>query len=307
QVVDRSDDGVGVGEARGAVERPSHAVDERRRIRLVVDPQSTLFLHGLPLVVEVLVRDGERAHAVRLEPEREVQAVRGNRLVVVGTVFRRAAVLRAAGARHQLEVLALLHVSGAFEHHVLEQVREAGATGTLVARAGVVPHVHRHARRRMIFGVQDVQAVGQRERLVGDAAGLGRQRGSEPQQQSTQHAHTTHTAATHRSRPPLQDGNREPGHSGVGTTGPECTSSNANTPSSVSPFTTRRGAVRVAKIRKLPLLSGWTSNRPAGTRMVVGDSATKLRVVSESANSLYAGTPSESPGATLVTAPAMKT
>ena len=40
--------------------------------------------------------------------------------------------------------------------------------------------------------------------------------------------------------------------------------------------------------------------------MVVGGSATKLSVVSESANSLYAGTLSESPGATLVTAPAMK-
>src|SRR5437879_2708472 len=156
----------------------------------------------------------------------------------------------------------------------------------------------------MILGVQDAQAVGQRERLVGDPARLGRQRGGEPaaaHQQSPQDTHSTHTAT------PLQVANREPGHSAVGTTGPECTSSNVNNPSSVSPFTTRRGAVRVAKMRKLPLLSGWTSNRPAGTRMLVGGSATKLRVVSESANSLYAGTPSESPGATLVTAPAMNT
>ncbi len=60
-------------------------------------------------------------------------------------------------------------------------------------------------------------------------------------------------------------------------------------------------------MRKLPLFKGWTSNRPAGTRIVVGASATKLRIVTESVNSLYAGTPIESPGATLVTAPAMNT
>src|SRR5207247_1507115 len=93
-------------------------------------------------------------------------------------------------------------------------------------------------------------------------------------------------------------------HSGEGMTGPECTSANENVPSRVSPLTTRRGATRVAYSRSPPVRSGSTSNRPAGTSMVVGCSATKLSVASESPNSLYARTASESPGAAFVTAAA---
>ena len=233
EVVHRSDDRVRVGEARRAVERPGHAVDERGRVRLVVDPQPALFLYGLALVVEVLVRDGERPHPIGLKPERQVQAIRGHRFIVVRAVFRRAAVFRSAGPRDQLELLALLHVGRALEHHVLEQVREARAARPLVTRAGVVPHVHRHDGRRVIFRVKDAQAVGKRERFVRDLAGLPEQRGSErraEEQQSCDHGRDAHTTA----------------HSGVGTTGPDRTSSNKKPPSRVSPFTTRRGPVRVA-------------------------------------------------------------
>src|SRR6266550_1871046 len=167
------------------------------------------------------------------EPKRQVQAIRGQRLVVVGAVLRRTAVLRPAGPRDQLEVLALLHVGRALEHHVLEQVREARAARPLVARAGVVPHVHRHDGRRVILRVDDAQAVGKRERFVGDLAGLAEQPGSErgaKQQQSGDDGRDAGTIA----------------HSALGTTGPDRTSSNENAPSRVSPFTTRRGPVRVA-------------------------------------------------------------
>src|SRR5207249_2593922 len=133
-------------------------------------------------------------------------------------------------------------------------------------------------------------AVGQRERFVRDLAGLAEQRGSErgaEEQQSSDDGRDAQTTS----------------HGGVGTTGPDRTSSNENVPSSVWPFTTRRGPVRVAKIRKPPLRNGRTSNRPAGTSIEVGDSATKLSVTSESSNSLYAGTASESPGTAFDTAP----
>ncbi len=55
----------------------------------------------------------------------------------------------------------------------------------------------------------------------------------------------THTT-THTMQAPLARGIGRRPHSGDPITGPECTSSKENIPSKVSPFTTRRGAVRVA-------------------------------------------------------------
>ena len=37
------------------------------------------------------------------------------------------------------------------EHHVFEQVGEAGAAGLLVRRSDVVPDVHRDKRQTMVF------------------------------------------------------------------------------------------------------------------------------------------------------------
>src|SRR5256885_10984215 len=52
--------------------------------------------------------------------------------------------------------------------------------------------VDRHDRRRMILGVEHVQAVGQRERLVGDPAGLGRRRGSEARDRKSTRLNSSH-------------------------------------------------------------------------------------------------------------------
>src|SRR2546425_1635432 len=269
QVFHRADGGVRVGEAGGAIERPGDGVPERRRVRLVVDAQSLLFLHRLALVLQVLLGHREGAHPVRLEPEREIQPVGRNGLVVVRVVVVRGAVERAAGALHQLEVLALLHVRRPLEHHVLEQVGEARAAGALVACARVVPEIHRHDGGRMVLRVYHAQAVGHREGLVADPARLGGEH--------------------HRCTGGEQPGEESDGmwaHSGDGTTGPVPASWNEKAPSSVSPFTTRRGPGRAANTRKPPLTSGSTSNRPAGTWIVTGASATKLSTPIESPNSL---------------------
>ena len=168
----RPDDGVGVREAARAVERPRQAIGERSRIGLIVDAQAALFFHRLPLVIEVVFRDGERAHAVGLEPQRQVQPVRRDRLEVIGAILGGAAVVGAPRALHQLPVLRFLHVRRPFEHHVLEEVREARAAGALVARAHLVPHIDRHDGGRVILGVDDVESVGERELLEGDLACL---------------------------------------------------------------------------------------------------------------------------------------
>ena len=59
-----------------------------------------------------------------------------------------------------------LDVLRALEHHVLEQVREAGAARPLVLRADVVPDRHVHDRRRVILGEDHPQPVRQRRDLV---------------------------------------------------------------------------------------------------------------------------------------------
>jgi hypothetical protein len=68
-------------------------------------------------------------------------------------------------------------VLGAFEHHVLEEVGKAGAAGTLVERADVVPEVDGYEGEAVVFVSEDDEAVGQGELFVlelGDFEGLGR-------------------------------------------------------------------------------------------------------------------------------------
>jgi hypothetical protein len=49
-----------------------------------------------------------------------------------------------------------------FEHQVLEQVREPGATDALVLRADVIPEIDRHDRHTTILVDDDIEAVGER-------------------------------------------------------------------------------------------------------------------------------------------------
>ena len=139
-----------------------------RPVRPVVVAPALLVLHDLALVVEVLLaqRVEQRPHPVRLEPERELQLVRGQRLEVVRAVEPGRAVERPAGALDEGHVLRLADVRAALEHHVLEQVREAGLARDLVLGADVVPEVHGDDGREVVLGDDQAQAVGQA--LVGE-------------------------------------------------------------------------------------------------------------------------------------------
>ena len=67
-------------------------------------------------------------------------------------------------------------VLGAFEHHVFEEMGEAGAAGTLVERADVVPEIDGDEWQAVVFMREDDEAVGQGELFVlefGDLEGLG--------------------------------------------------------------------------------------------------------------------------------------
>ena len=167
----RSDHRVRIRETARAVKRPREAVGEGRGVWLIVDAQAALFFDRLSLILEILLRDREGPHAVGFEPEREVEPIRRHRLPIVGPVFGGAAVVVAAGALDELPVLGFLHVRRPLEHHVLEQVREPRATGSLIAGADLVPDVHGDDRRRVVWGEDDAQAIRQRELLERDAAG----------------------------------------------------------------------------------------------------------------------------------------
>jgi hypothetical protein len=132
-----------------------------RAVRTVVVRPALLVLDHLTLVVEVLLaeRVEQRRHAIRLEPERELELVRWQGLEVVGPVEPGRAVHRAAGSLDERDVLRLSDVSRALEHHVLEEVGEAGLARDLVLRADVVPEVDGDDRGQVVLGDDDPQAV----------------------------------------------------------------------------------------------------------------------------------------------------
>ena len=142
-----------------------------RAVGPVVVRPALLVLHDLALVVEVLLaeRVEERGHAVRLEPQAEVELVRRQRFEVVGPIQPGRAVHRAAGSLDQRDVLGLGDVARALEHHVLEEVREPGLARLLVLGSDVVPDVDRNDRSEVVLGDDQAQAVGQP--LIGEGHG----------------------------------------------------------------------------------------------------------------------------------------
>ena len=130
-------------------------------VRLVVDAQPALVLHGVPLIVEIGLVDGQRAHPVAFEVKREVELVLGKLLEIVGAVFVGRAVHAAAVVQDQDEVLTLADVFGPLEHHVLKKMGEARPPGPLIARAHVVSDGNGKDRGRMIGRDDHSQSVRQ--------------------------------------------------------------------------------------------------------------------------------------------------
>ena len=108
----------------------------------------------------------QEAHAVALQPQSELELVRRHGLEVVGAVEAGGAVdVGGSGALNELDVSLLADVLGALEHHVFEEMGEAGAAGALVERADVVPEVDGDEREAMVFVGDDDETVGHGELL----------------------------------------------------------------------------------------------------------------------------------------------
>jgi hypothetical protein len=128
---------------------------------LVVLP--ALVAHHVALVVELLLGQGvqQEPHPVGLQEQHPLQVVRRDDLEVVGAVLVGRGVQVAAGLRHVPEVHVVADVLAALEHHVLEQVGEAGPARLLVLAADVVPHADADDRDGVVLVDEDIQAVGE--------------------------------------------------------------------------------------------------------------------------------------------------
>jgi hypothetical protein len=135
-------------------------------VRLVLDPHPPLFLDDFALVLERLLLDAERGHAIRFEPEDERQVLRRHGFPEHRRVFVGVGVALSADARDVRRMSFGLDVLRSLEHHVLEKVREAGTARTLVLGADVIPDLQMDDRRRVIFEKDDVEPVGQRRHRV---------------------------------------------------------------------------------------------------------------------------------------------
>ena len=128
---------------------PVRALDEGLEVQrlvhhaphLVVDAQAALLHDDAALLLEVLLGDGEVRHPVALEVEHDGQRLAREVVQVRGVVARRVAVGGAAVSLDQVVENAGTELPPAVEHHVLEEVRDAGGTAHLVARADVVENV----------------------------------------------------------------------------------------------------------------------------------------------------------------------
>ena len=168
-VLVRSDDVAVVGMAFR--EQRLHERFFGESVRLVLDALAALVADDVLLVRERGLIDllEQIAHAIRLEPQRQLELVGRDRLEVVrAVVVRRAVHAGRAGRFEQWKVRIRRDVLRALEHHVLEQVGEAGAPRLLVGRPDVIPEVHRHHRQPAILAQDHIQAIRQRVLLEGE-------------------------------------------------------------------------------------------------------------------------------------------
>ena len=178
QLLDRTDARPMIG--MGRVGRLRHIEAEQPPIGRGQHPLAQLLLDHVAFGFEICLVDHQRAHPLALRPDQPLQVAGRNHLVVVGEVVVGGGVVDPAHILGQPVKALGRQVAGGLEHHVLEQVREAGPAGRIVLRPHTVPDLHRHIGRRPVERGVDLQPVGQGVLLVDDRrdlAGLGGWRG----------------------------------------------------------------------------------------------------------------------------------
>jgi hypothetical protein len=103
-------------------------------VGLVVDRPAPLIFYDVALGVELLLchRGKKRSHAVRLEPESELELIRWDCLEIIRPLEPGASVESSAGSLHELEMLVGLDVLRSLKEHMLEEVGKSGPASSLV-------------------------------------------------------------------------------------------------------------------------------------------------------------------------------
>ncbi len=147
---------VGVGHEGGG---PHHLAQGGGR--LILDPEAPLLVHHVPLRQELLLLEQDVHHPVRLEFQAEVDAIRGEVLVVGRGIPRRVGVILAAVALHNDRELLGPGLGRPLEHHVFHHVGEAALAQGLVPRPGLVPDLDGHHGGLGLLDQEHLEAVGQ--------------------------------------------------------------------------------------------------------------------------------------------------
>ena len=125
----------------------------------VIAIEPAFLFYGLALVLQVLLRDHQAAHAVGFQEETEIDLILREHLVVGSAVGVGGAVgIAAVGVDQEIQ-LAHADVFRALEHHVFEEVGEAGASAPFVLGAHLVRHGDGVDRGVVVFGDDDAQSV----------------------------------------------------------------------------------------------------------------------------------------------------
>ncbi len=131
-------------------------------VRSVFQALPPLVAHHVLLVRKIRLAEliGKIAHAVGLQPQRQLQLIRRKCFEIIRAVkIRRSVDVRCAGRFQIAIVRAARHVFRTFKHHVLEKMREAGAARHFIRRANVIPQVDRNEWEPMILGQNDIEPV----------------------------------------------------------------------------------------------------------------------------------------------------
>ena len=131
---------------------------------LIIHADAALFLHYFALGLEIRFVHVEAAHTVGLEPEDALEIIAREGLEEIRVVVVRAGVIESAGGFDDARMLIGPDVRGAFEHQVLEEMREAGVAGLLVFCADVIPDLQVDHGSGMVFEQNHLQAIGKRVR-----------------------------------------------------------------------------------------------------------------------------------------------
>jgi len=175
QVVHPADDGAAVGV--GLEGDRVHLLEELG-LRTVVGAHAALLHDDLDLLREFLGVDVQVAHAVGFELHHLVQLFLRHLLEIGGVVAAGEGIVAAAGGRDAFVEFAGADTGRALEHHVLEDVGDAGGAIHLVHAADAVPDHLDRRRGAMVFLDDDAQAVLQRG-FVGVGVGRGKQPGGQ--------------------------------------------------------------------------------------------------------------------------------